>query len=95
MRNAIPRSNSRSTCRISILNSSASPPPISHHRGGRARLGVAVIIEPKQADGSYTVDHSSAIFVLDPNGKLAAILTGPFTVEALQADFQRIVAGPA
>jgi len=58
-------------------------------------FGVAAIIEPKQADGSYTVDHSSAILVLDPSGKLAAILTGPFTVEALQADFQRIVAGPA
>jgi protein SCO1 len=59
------------------------------------QFGVAVIIEPKQADGSYAVDHSSAIWVLDPSGKLAAILTGPFTVEALQADFQRIVASPA
>ncbi len=58
------------------------------------QFGYAVIIEPKQADGSYAVDHSSAILVLDPSGKLAAILTGPFTVEALQADFQRIVAGP-
>ena len=59
------------------------------------QFGVAVIIEPKQADGSYAVDHSSAIWVLDPSGKLAAVLTGPFTVEALQADFQRIVTGPA
>ncbi len=59
------------------------------------QFGIAVIIEPQNADGSYTVDHSSAIWVLDPSGKLAAVLTGPFTVEALQADFQRIVAGPA
>jgi protein SCO1/2 len=58
------------------------------------QFGVTVTIEP-EADGSYTVYHSSSIFVLDPDGKLAAILTGPFTVEALQADFQRIVAGPA
>jgi protein SCO1 len=58
------------------------------------KLGVGVIITPK-SDGSYTVDHSGAIFVLDPSGKLAAILTGPFTVEALQADFKRIVAAPA
>jgi protein SCO1 len=58
------------------------------------KLGVAVIIEPK-SDGSYTVDHSGEIFVLDPDGKLAAILTGPFTVDALQADFKRIVAGRA
>jgi len=59
-----------------------------------SRLGIAVIITPK-ADGSYTVDHSSAIFVLNPAGRLAAILTGPFTVDGLEADFARIVAGKA
>ena len=58
------------------------------------KLGVSVIITPK-ADGTYTVDHLGAIFVLNPEGRLTAILTGPFTVEALQADFQRIVAGHA
>ena len=55
------------------------------------KLGVAVILTPT-ADGSYTVDHSGAIFVLNPDGRLTAILTGPFSVAALQADFQRIVA---
>ena len=55
------------------------------------KLGVGVIIQPT-SDGNYTVDHSGAIFVLDPDGKLTAILTGPFTVDALQSDFQRIVA---
>jgi protein SCO1 len=59
-----------------------------------AKLGVSVIITPK-ADGTYTVDHSGAIFVLNPDGRLTAILTGPFTVDTLQADFQRIVAGHA
>jgi protein SCO1/2 len=59
-----------------------------------AKLGVGVIITPK-ADGTYTVDHSGAIFVLNPDGRLTAILTGPFTVDTLQADFQRIVAGHA
>jgi len=55
------------------------------------KLGVAVILQPA-ADGSYTVDHSGAIFVLNPDGRLTAILTGPFSVAALQGDFQRIVA---
>jgi protein SCO1 len=55
------------------------------------KLGVVVIIQPKSG-GSYTVDHSGEIFVLDPGGRLTAVLTGPFTVDALQADFQRIVA---
>ncbi len=54
-------------------------------------LGVAVMIQPAAADGNYTVDHSGAIFVLDPDGRITAILTGPFSVAALQGDFQRIV----
>jgi protein SCO1/2 len=55
------------------------------------KLGVSVIIQPA-SDGTYTVDHSGAIFVVDPLGRLTAILSGPFGVEALQGDFQRIVA---
>ena len=55
------------------------------------QLGVSVALTPA-ADGGYTVDHSAEIFVVDPAGKLAAILTGPFTPAALQADFDRIVA---
>jgi protein SCO1/2 len=58
------------------------------------KWGVAVMIQPAK-DGNYTVDHSGAIFVIDPSGKLAAILGGPFTLDALQSDFKRIVAGRA
>ena len=46
-------------------------------------------------DGNYTVDHSGAIFVINPAGDLAAILTGPFTVDALRSDIKRIVTGRA
>jgi protein SCO1/2 len=55
------------------------------------KLGVSVIIQPA-SDGAYTVDHSGAIFVFNPDARLTAILSGPFSVEALQGDFQRIVA---
>lgn len=58
------------------------------------KWGVAVMIEPA-SDGNYTVDHSGALFVINPAGNLAAILTGPFTVDALQSDFKRIVTGGA
>jgi protein SCO1/2 len=58
------------------------------------KIGVGVIIQPT-SDGNYTVDHSGEIFVLDPQGRITAILTGPFTVDALQGDFKRIVAGHA
>jgi protein SCO1/2 len=58
------------------------------------RMGVAVSITPR-ADGSYSVDHSGTIFVLDPDSRLAAVLTGPFTVDGLKGDFSRIVAAGA
>lgn len=58
------------------------------------RWGVPVMLQPAK-NGSYTVDHSSAIFVLDPKGRLAAVLSGPFTVGALQSDWRRIVTGRA
>jgi protein SCO1 len=58
------------------------------------KWGVAVNIQ-YAANGNYIVDHSTEIFVIDPGGNLAAILTGPFTVDALQGDFRRIVTGRA
>ena len=42
--------------------------------------------------GTYSVDHSAEIFVIDPQGQLAAILTGPFTVDELTHDVGRILA---
>jgi protein SCO1/2 len=56
-----------------------------------AKLGASVTITPEPG-GNYTVDHTAALFVLDPDGRLTAILTGPFTVKDLQRDFERIVA---
>ncbi len=56
------------------------------------KLGVAVYLAPPAADGSYAVDHSGAIFVVDPLGRIAAVLTGPFTAAALQSDFGRLLA---
>ncbi len=56
--------------------------------------GIAVRLE-YAADGNYIVDHSAVIFVIDPAGRLAALLTGPFTVDALQSDLQRIATAGA
>lgn len=58
------------------------------------KWGIAVNIQ-YAADGNYIVDHSAVMFVIDPGGKLAAILTGPFTIDALRGDFQRIVSAGA
>jgi protein SCO1 len=58
------------------------------------KWSVYVAVQPS-VDGTYTVDHSGDIFVINPEGKLAAILTGPFTVEALSSDYRRIVSAGA
>ncbi len=58
------------------------------------QLGIVVLLSPRP-DGSYTVDHSTAILVVDPAGRLAAVLTGPFTPASIGDDYRRIVAGPS
>jgi protein SCO1/2 len=57
-----------------------------------AGLGVAVIIGPVAADGSYTVDHSAAIFLVDPEARIAALFGTPHDSGAIARDFRRIVA---
>jgi protein SCO1 len=56
--------------------------------------GVAVNIQAA-ANGDYIVDHSALMFVIDPAGNLAAILTGPFTLDTLRHDYARIVSARA
>ena len=55
-------------------------------------LGVAVIMGPAAADGSYTVDHSAAIFLVDPKTRVAALFGAPHEAAAIARDYRRIVA---
>lgn len=57
-----------------------------------AALGVAVIIGPPAADGSYAVDHSAAIFLVDPAARVAALFGAPHEAAAIARDYRRIVA---
>jgi protein SCO1/2 len=38
----------------------------------------------------YTVDHSAAIFLIDPRGRLAAVFSSPQKASALAANYRRI-----
>jgi protein SCO1/2 len=38
--------------------------------------------------GSYTVDHSSTLYLIDSRGQLAAVFTPPFSLTALEADLK-------
>lgn len=57
-------------------------------------MGVAVHVGPV-VDGTYTVDHTAALFLVNPDAKLVAVFPTPHDVETLAADYRAIVTGRA
>jgi protein SCO1/2 len=55
-------------------------------------LGVAVIVGPEAPDGSYSVDHTAAIFLVDREARVAALFSAPHEATAIARDYRRIVA---
>jgi protein SCO1/2 len=55
------------------------------------KMGVPVAIS-EQPGGNYTVDHSAAIFLVDPNGALRALSSTPHEVSIIAEDYRAIVA---
>ncbi len=55
------------------------------------KLGVPVAISPLPG-GNYTVDHSAAIFLIDPSGALRALSSTPHNVPIIAEDYRSIVA---
>lgn len=55
-------------------------------------IGATIVTRGNGAD-QYVIGHSGALFVVDPTGRVAAVLTGPFTVPNLQSDFHAMTAG--
>jgi protein SCO1/2 len=55
------------------------------------KMGVPVAISPLPG-GSYTVDHSAAIFIVDPSGALRALSSTPHNVPLIAEDYRSIVA---
>lgn len=50
-------------------------------------VGAARFLQP-QADGNYQVDHSATLYLIDANGRLAAIFTPPFSLPLLDSDLR-------
>ena len=55
-------------------------------------LGVAVIIGAPSADGSYAVDHSAAIFLVDSQARVVALFGAPHEAGAIARDYRHVVA---
>jgi len=58
-------------------------------------LGVAVLIGAPGPDGSYTVDHSAAVLLVDPAAAFAAVFSAPYAAAVLAQDYRRIIAARA
>lgn len=55
-------------------------------------LGVAAMIGAAAADGSYTVDHTAAVFLIDPDAAYTAVFGAPHDAGAIARDYSSIVA---
>lgn len=54
-------------------------------------LGVAVVTNPPDADGNYSVDHTASLFLIDPSGSLVGVFGTPHTVDGIAHDYRLIV----
>lgn len=56
-----------------------------------ASLGLAYLRIPGATDTDYTVDHSAALVLLDPRGRIAGYFQAPHKLDTLAADLAGIV----
>lgn len=54
------------------------------------QLGVLYIRAEPDASGNYLVDHTAAVFLIDPRGHLVALFQAPHTAERIATDVPRI-----
>jgi len=56
------------------------------------QFGAGYILEPETAPGHYLVAHTSAIFLVDPFGRLIASFSQPHYPKTITSQFQKIQA---
>lgn len=57
-----------------------------------ANLGFVYAKVPGATPESYTIDHSTALILIDPQARVAGYLTPPFKPDAMAADLKAIIA---
>ena len=56
-----------------------------------ASLGLAYIIVPGKNDSDYTIDHSSALVLINPRGEIAGYFQAPHKLDTLTTDLSRLL----
>lgn len=54
-------------------------------------LGLIYVKVPGDVEGSYTMDHSAALVLINPEGRIAGYFAPPHRIEALTADLARVM----
>jgi protein SCO1/2 len=52
----------------------------------------AIAVRDSRPDGSYTMDHSATLYLLDTRGRLVAVFSPPFSAARLAADLHQVAA---
>ena len=50
----------------------------------------AIAVRQNLPDGSYTMDHSATLYLIDSAGRLIAVFSPPFSAAAIAADLQQL-----
>ena len=56
------------------------------------QMGALYVVGDADAEGQYSVDHTAAIFLIDPRGHLVALFQAPHAADELARDIPRIEA---
>lgn len=56
-----------------------------------SQLGLAYVKVPGAGPGDYTMDHSAALVLIDPQARIAAYFQAPFKVDTLASDLRRLL----
>ena len=54
------------------------------------QLGILFVATPPVENGSYDVDHSAALILINPEGKMAGVITAPHDVIEISNDLKRL-----
>ena len=60
--------------------------------GASTNRTVYTFVGAPDAEGNYAVDHSAAIFLVDPQARVSALFGGPHDSAVIARDYRRIVA---
>lgn len=55
-----------------------------------SQVGVFYMYGDKSATGDYVVDHTAAVFLIDPRGRLVAIFSSPHQVDSIRERYKMI-----